>query len=172
MLTIISASNRNDNQTAIFSSVCKSHLENKSIPHKYFALSEIPKETSFFDLYEYDTSVFSQIAAEYITPPDKFIFIIPEYNGSFPGILKAFIDGILQKHFNGKKACLIGISTGHAGNLRGTDHFADVLNYLNVNVMPKRLCIPRIDNLLQDNQLIDETTLRQLEVQIDRFLDF
>ncbi|KAA3650492.1 MAG: NAD(P)H-dependent oxidoreductase [Bacteroidetes bacterium] len=172
MLTIISASNRNDNQTAIFSKACKLHLESKNIPHKYFALSEIPKETSFFDLYEYETSAFSQIASEYIAPHEKFVFIIPEYNGSFPGILKAFIDGILPKHFNGKKACLIGISSGHAGNLRGMDHFADVLNYLNVNVMPKRLCIPRIDNLLQDNQLIDETTLSQLKAQIERFLDF
>ena len=172
MLTIVSASNRNDNQTSIFSKVCKAYLDDLNIEHKYFALSDIPKETSFLDLYEFETSAFKNIAAEFISPSDKFIFIIPEYNGSYPGVLKAFIDGILPKNFNGKKASLIGVSAGHAGNLRGMDHFADVLNYLNVNVMPKRLCIPRIDALLEDNQVTDEMTLNQMQDHLKRFLEF
>ena len=25
---------------------------------------------------------------------EKFVFIVPEYNGSFPGVLKTFIDGL------------------------------------------------------------------------------
>ena len=172
MLTIVSASNRNDNQTSIFSKACKAYLDELKISHKYFALSDIPKETSFLDLYEYESSAFKNIAADFIGPADKYVFIIPEYNGSYPGVLKSFIDGVLPKNFSGKKACLIGVSAGHAGNLRGMDHFADVLNYLNVTVMPKRLCIPRIDALLENKQLKDEATLRLMQEHLKHFIEF
>ena len=44
---------------------------------------------------------------EIVTKTDKFIFVIPEYNGSFPGVLKVFIDACsFPESFYEKKAAL------------------------------------------------------------------
>ncbi len=172
MLTIISATNRNDNQTEIFAKHCKESLRSSNEEIAFFSLNDLPNELPLESVYEQETSIFASIAEKYIIPADKFLFVIPEYNGSFPGILKLFIDGIAPKHLSGKKACLIGVSAGHAGNLRGMDHFADVLNYLNVVVMPKKLSIARIGALIAESKLMDERTLASLDKQAAQFLEF
>src|SRR5690606_14800672 len=65
----------------------------------------------------------------YLIPADKFVFIMPEYNGSFPGILKLMMDNSdIRKCWWYKKAMLAGLADGRAGNLRGLDHMTNILN--------------------------------------------
>ena len=72
---------------------------------------------------------FIEIENEILIPTRKFIFIIPEYNGTFPGVLKAMIDNSdISKVWYHKKALLTGVSTGRAGNLRGMDHLSASLH--------------------------------------------
>ena len=82
---------------------------------------------------------------------DKFWFVFPEYNGGIPGMLKLFLDAIsvraYKATFHGKKACLTGISTGRAGNLRGLDQLTNILNYLQVIVHPNKVPISSISRL-------------------------
>ncbi len=76
------------------------------------------------------TPEFIKIENEILIPTQKFIFIIPEYNGTFPGVLKAMIDNSdIKKAWYHKKALLTGVSTGRAGNLRGMDHLSASLHY-------------------------------------------
>lgn len=172
MLTIVSASNRNENQTALFAKACESYLKTKNEPVSYFGLDEIPIEANLKEVYNYGESAFTAIAEKYIQGADKFIFVIPEYNGSYPGVLKLFIDAVLPKDFKGKKACLIGVSSGHAGNIRGLDHFCDVMNYIDVNVMPKKLSIPKIDGFIENGTIKDETVVSTIHAHLDKFLTF
>jgi NAD(P)H-dependent FMN reductase len=48
-----------------------------------------------------------------------------------PGSLKLFIDACsvreYKQNFKGKKAALVGIASGRAGNLRGMDHLTGVM---------------------------------------------
>ena len=40
----------------------------------------------------------------------KFVIIVPEYNGSFPGVLKTFFDGLkFPSTFTDKNCALVGI---------------------------------------------------------------
>ncbi|NND31730.1 MAG: NADPH-dependent oxidoreductase [Saprospiraceae bacterium] len=119
----------------------------------------------------------SAIQEQYMIPSHKFWFIFPEYNGGVPGILKLFIDAIsvrdIKSTFHGKKACLTGISTGRAGNLRGMDHLTNILNYLQVIVLPNRLPISSIMNLKDaEGQLSDTATWTILKNQANQFLSF
>lgn len=172
MISILSASNRKENLTRVFSETCRDFLELENVPSQFFSLEDLPNQANFVELYDHQSSSFTKIGNEYIQSADKFLFVMPEYNGSYPGILKAFIDAIPPAYFNGKKAALIGISSGHAGNIRGMDHFADVLNYLNVTVLPKKLSIPRIDDMINNHNLIDEKVRGALEKQIRLLIDF
>jgi len=172
MITIVSASNRKENSTAHFAQHCKTILEQKGVEHRYFSLEQLPAELSLQSIYEHESSIFKALAEEFIISADKFLFVIPEYNGSFPGILKLFIDGIHPSTFYGKKAALIGIAAGRAGNLRGMDHFTAILNYIQVSVMPQNLPISSIDGILKNGEIADEACLQLLNQQIDQFIAF
>ena len=109
-----------------------------------------------------------------INASEKFVFIIPEYNGSFPGILKVFIDACeFPKSFSGKKAALLGISTGKYGNIRGVDHFTGVCHYINLDVLPLKLHIPHIHKEFDEHQeFFKEDTLKFTRQQMERFAAF
>lgn len=172
MITIISASNRVGNLSSLFAKQCETYLLQKGEQVQVFELDSLPETLTLSSLYDYKTSVFSDIAKQYIVPAEKLLFVAPEYNGSIPGILKLFLDAIEPKHYEGKKAALIGISAGRAGNLRGMDHLSDVLNYLQVAVMPQKLPISSIYSLLSEEKKIEKDTLLLIENQIDRLLAF
>jgi chromate reductase len=109
-----------------------------------------------------------------VTDTSKFIFIIPEYNGSFPGVLKTFIDACdFPESFYNKKAALTGISSGKYGNIRGIDHFSGICSYLHLNVLPLRLHIPVIKTEFDEQgNFCKEDTLKFTTDQIDKFIAF
>jgi len=114
-----------------------------------------------------------KIEAEILLPTKKFIFIIPEYNGSYPGVLKAFIDNTdIKKVWQFKKALLTGVATGRAGNLRGMDHLADCLHYLKMNVHYNKLPISVIDKVMDKNGRLNQETIRVINGQLDEFISF
>jgi NAD(P)H-dependent FMN reductase len=100
--------------------------------------------------------------------------VVPEYNGSFPGVLKVFIDACkFPDSFFGKKAALVGLSSGKYGNIRGIDHLTGICHYINLHVLPMRLHIPAIDKEFDDqNDLFKADTVKFTDEQIARFIAF
>lgn len=172
MVTIISASNRLGNLTSLFARHCEKLFNEKGVETQLLELDSLPKELPLQSVYEYDTSVFADYAKKYFQNVDKFLFIIPEYNGSFPGILKLFIDAVHPRNYQGKKAALIGLSAGRAGNLRGMDHLTDILHYLQVTVMPHKLPVSELNSLLEGNSIKDKVTLELLKSQVQKLIEF
>jgi len=109
-----------------------------------------------------------------IIPVPRFIFISPEYNGSFPGVLKAMFDvSDIEHAWKGKHALLTGVSTGRAGNLRGMEHLTGVLHYLKMVVHHNKLPISSVNTLLDaDGEIHDPRTLEAINIQLDEFLEF
>ncbi|HEY8929033.1 MAG TPA: NAD(P)H-dependent oxidoreductase, partial [Mucilaginibacter sp.] len=105
---------------------------------------------------------------------DKFLFIIPEYNGSFPGVLKVLIDACdFPESFYDKKAALVGLSSGKYGNIRGVEHFTGVCHYLHLNIMPLKIHISNIKNEIDaDGNLFQKDTLKFTGEQIDKFIAY
>ncbi len=105
---------------------------------------------------------------------DAVIIVSPEYNGSYPGMFKGFIDASdVKKCFQNKKACLVGVAEGRAGNLRGMEHLTNILNYLKINVYHNKLPISRVDTLMDaQGNLTDADTLKVIDWQLEGFLKF
>ncbi len=110
----------------------------------------------------------------YLKPVDKFIFIMPEYNASFPGVLKMLMDNCdVKKCWWYKKAALIGVSDGRAGNLRGTEHMTAILNYLKVNVLYNKLLLSKIgEEVSKEGVLLKPATEQSISAQIEEFIRF
>jgi len=106
----------------------------------------------------------------------RWIFVFPEYNGSFPGALKLLIDALSVRDyktlFGNRAAALIGTASGRAGNLRGIDHLTAVLHHLGTTLMPQGMPISLIDTILENETLVDPTTEEALHLFLDRFLAY
>ena len=107
-------------------------------------------------------------------PADKFLFIMPEYNASFPGVLKLMIDNSdVKKCWWYKKAALVGISDGRAGNLRGLEHMTSILHYLKVNVLYNKVLLSRInEEINNEGALLKPETEIMIKHQVEEFLKF
>jgi len=165
MYTIISGTNRIGSHTEKVAAEYQNVLKNKNIEAKIFSLIGINS------LYRSDEIIKAE--NEILIPTQKFIFIIPEYNGSYPGVLKAFIDNSdIRKVWNYKKALLTGVATGRAGNLRGMDHLSDTLHFMKMNVFYNKLPISVVDKIMDENGHLNEETLNGINRQLDEFILF
>lgn len=115
-----------------------------------------------------------QIEHDQLIPTEKFVLVMPEYNGSFPGILKLMMDNSdIRKVWWYKKAMLVGVADGRAGNLRGLDHMTNILHYLRMNILYNKIPISRINEEIGENgEVLKPATLQAIETQIDEFLKF
>lgn len=180
MITIIACTNRFDSNSRAIATHYSNALQSLTNDRvELLDLADIPMTSYTNDMY--DVNALSDqligIQDEMIRPAEKFIFIVPEYNGGMPGVLKLFIDALSLREsnesFDMKKACLTGVSSGRAGNLRGMEHLTGVLNYLNVVVFPNRLPISGIEKLVDPTgNLIDPETISVIDGQLSRFLEF
>jgi len=119
------------------------------------------------------TAGFLKVENEILIPAQKIIFIIPEYNGSFPGVLKAMIDNsdVINVWYH-KKALLTGVSSGRAGNLRGMDHLSTSLHYMKMNVHYHKLPISRINEVMNSCGRLNSETLKAIDEQLNEFIKF
>ncbi len=173
MITIISSTNRPGSSTLKLAQYYQTQLSEKGVRVGLFSLEQLPPDLIETDLYGKRSAAFEPIQAM-VTETQKFLFIIPEYNGSFPGVLKVFIDACsFPESFYEKKAALVGVSSGKYGNIRGVDHFTGICNYIHLHVMPLKIHIPSIHRELDQNgNLFKEDTLRFTGEQIDKFIRF
>lgn len=173
MITIVSGTNRPNSNTLKVAEYYLKTLQSKGQEAQIFDLRDLPAAIIQTDLYGERSEAFLPIQ-EMITDTTKFLFIIPEYNGSFPGVLKTFIDACnFPESFYNKKAALTGISSGKYGNIRGIDHFSGICSYLHLNVLPLRLHIPAIKTEFDEHgDFFKADTLKFTMDQIDKFIAF
>ena len=165
MITIISGTNR-DNNTKKVALEYQRLLKEKNVDSFLLALDE---QNVFAR-----NDAFVKMENEFLKPADKLIIVMPEYNGSYPGILKLMIDNTeVTKAWWHKKVLLTGVSTGRAGNLRGMEHLTGSLLHMKMLVHPNRLPISIVDKLMDDNnRFSDAGTLKAIDVQLEEFLSF
>jgi chromate reductase len=173
MVTIIASTNRQQSSTLKLAQYYQKQLAAKGLETNLLSLTQLPPNLIETDLYGKRSEAFAEIQSM-ITATDKFLFIVPEYNGSYPGVLKVFVDACsFPESFYDKKAALVGLSSGRYGNIRGIDHFTGVCHYMNLHVMPLKLHIASIRAEMDaDGNLTQEDTLRYTNEQMDKFIKF
>ncbi len=164
MITIISGTNRKHSNTFKIAKEYQQILREKGIEAGILSLEDV-------DVLQYNAA-FKKMENDILIPTTHFIIISPEYNGSFPGVLKMLFDNSRSHEmWFHKKALLTGVATGRAGNLRGMDHLAEVLNYLKITVHPNKLPISAVNSIFSaDEKIADANTLSAINQQLDEFI--
>lgn len=170
MITIISSTNRPNSYTQRVAKEVLRLLEPLPVEKKILSLQDLPQDFVFSHFDGRIHPEFTAIIEQYVQPAERFIFVIPEYNGSFPGIAKSFLDCISPRYFHGKKAALIGVADGHSGALRALDMFTLILHHLRMDVHWNK---PKLSDILThidaNNQLSPQYTER-VQVMLEDFV--
>lgn len=166
MITIIAGTDRKGSKTLQVAQYYDQLLSELNVPHNLLSLENVKfskRDQSLINLEQ-----------QLLIPTQRFIFVIPEYNGSYPGVLKFFIDhSDIRKVWHHKKAMITGIADGRAGNIRGLDHLTNVLNYLKINVFHNKIPISKINEEINDlGEWTNELTPSLLKQQLNDFLAF
>lgn len=169
---IIVGTNRQDAVSEKIAQYYSNELSNRTVSNTLIYLKDLPKDFAFSAMYGEKNPEFHLFQEKFDTF-DKIILVIPEYNGSFPGVLKTFIDALRHPDsFNRKKVALVGISSGAYGNAVGLSHISDVLAYLNADVMGLRLKLANILKHFSNGVFSFDVYANFVKKQIDAFIDF
>ncbi len=178
MITIISGTNRPNGRTEFVAQYVFDLIEKFTDEEvNFIKLSELDSAFVHPMMYsgEFQHPDLSEIQDKYIIPAEKWIMLSPEYNGSYSGIGKVFVDALsarrYEETFSGKKLGLIGIASGRAGNLRGLDHLTTAFNYLGMIVYPNRLPLSRIEDRIEDGKL-SKDVIKELDGFLEGFVEF
>jgi chromate reductase len=173
MYTIISGTNRPDSNSIKVARFYAELLKNQQVETRVFSLTDVPVDFAFNEMYGSRSAEFEAIIEEYINASEKLVFIVPEYNGGFPGVLKTFIDAVSPNHFKNKKIALIGLSAGRAGSIMGMDALTTVFHYLSAEVLSNKPKLSGIEQILDDSGTInDEECIAALKLQVEKFIRF
>lgn len=174
MITIISATNRTNSSSIQIADYYRQLLQKKGVEAEILDLTQLPENFIFSALYDNcgNNPEFNKLA-ESVGKSEKFVFIVPEYNGSFPGVLKAFIDGLSYPNsFKDKKGALVGISAGVMAGALALSHLTDVLNYLGMHVLATKPRLPKIQHIYKEGKISDTFLESLLDSQAEAFIRF
>lgn len=174
MITLINGTNAPSSCARAITEVYESYLAQKNVNYVRIDLKEMPIHKLAEDMYYNKSPAFKAWQEKYIFPAEKFIIVIPEYNGSIPGIFKLMLDATdIEPAWWGKKACITGFSSGRAGNLSGLGHLTHILNYLKINVHYNKIPISKVQDLMdEDRQLTHMDTVQLIHDQVDQLVAF
>ncbi len=174
MITIITGTNRPLSNSRAVANLYAAILTEQEVASQILDLADLPADFTQSALYDNigQNPAFNQLSSM-IGESDKFVFIVPEYNGSFPGVLKAFIDGLSYPNtFRDKKAALVGLSSGVQGSGLAMSHLTDIFNYLGMHVLALKPRLAQIEKNFDGSKLTNELYLDLLKQQIDQFIRF
>ncbi len=140
------------------------------------ALQRTGLQTTLADLRDYPMPIYdgdlelaeglpphAKAFKELLRSHDAFVIASPEYNGSFPALVKNAIDWASrpepgEKHlatFRGKTAALLSASPGPGGGQRGLRHLRELLEMIGVTVLSTQVTVPRaIEAFDSDGRLV------------------
>lgn len=147
---------------------------------------EAGREVTLLDLAELPASIFSpgvyaekpkEFTEKFVDPvlrSDGLHVVVPEYNGSFPGVLKFFIDLMpFPEAFEARPTAYVGLSAGMFGALRAVEQLQLVFGYRNALNFPRRVFLPAVyKSFNEEGELADAEIRERLAAQVAGFADF
>jgi chromate reductase, NAD(P)H dehydrogenase (quinone) len=143
-ILIIAGTNRPASNAQRLARVVESLYRKAGISTDLLALTDVPAE--MYDPSSYAAKPPSvQALQKRVLDAAGLHVIVPEYNGSYPGALKYFIDMLkFPESFDRKPVAYIGEAAGTWGGLRAVEQLQMVFGYRNAHSYPVRVFITAV----------------------------
>lgn len=168
-ILIISGTNRSNSLSFKISKYYQGLLKKVGLNSEIIDLWSLPEDFIVSALYENSgKNEEFNIYRKKIKDAQKMVFIVPEYNGSFPGVLKAFIDGMEYPNaFRNKIGGLVGLSSGVQGGGLALSHLTDIFNYCGMTIVAVKPKLARIEKHFDGEKITNDLYNELLEEQIE-----
>jgi chromate reductase, NAD(P)H dehydrogenase (quinone) len=175
MITIVCSTNRTESVSRKICSQYASIFTELGVASSIIDLKDLPADFISSALYENSgkNEAFNPVRT-LMKESQKFVFVVPEYNGSFPGVLKTFIDGLEYPNtFKNKKCALVGLSSGVQGGGLALSHLTDIFNYCGMHVLAQKPKLAMIEaNIDEEMNVINERYLKMIKQQVEALIAF
>ena len=143
------------------------------VPHKIMSLADLPQDVFTPDVYASKPESFSGMQQQILDAAGLHV-VTPEYNSSFPGILKYFIDLLkFPESFEHKPVALVGEAAGRWGGMRPVEQLAQIFQYRSGLVHAHRVFLPSISDKIDDaGNVSDDFSAKLLRHQCEAFAEF
>jgi NAD(P)H-dependent FMN reductase len=125
------------------------------------------------EAYKQPTPAVTALVGRFLAA-DGVVFVVPEYNGSYPGVLKLFIDMLpYPQGFDRRPCAFIGLAAGQFQGLRAVEHLQGVAGYRNALMYPNRVFIGEAHKQFSpEGTLVDAKLAERLKAQATGFTHF
>jgi chromate reductase, NAD(P)H dehydrogenase (quinone) len=172
-ILVISGTNRPGSNALKIAKVVIENYSKLNISAELLSLTELPREVFDGSAYAVKPPAMVQIQKRVLDGLGLHV-VTPEYNGSFPGVLKYFIDMLkFPDSFERKPVAFVGEASGIWGGLRPVEQLQHIFGYRNAHIFPERVFIPGVkDKFDAEGKLLDAGLDARLARQAQGFARF
>jgi len=171
--TIISGSirqNRNSHRVSLHLYERLNSEPNSKAEILDLAEANLPVMTDVWDKHPQHTEAYTKLANTLRTT-DAFIWVSPEYNGSYTPALKNFIDAFPKSAFYRKPVGVVSVSTGGLGGIRGALNMQELALAVQAYALPQMLLVPQVTAKFDiAGAVTDETFNKQLNLFVSELI--
>lgn len=140
-ILLISGTNRPGSTTRLVAQRVEQIYRAAQVRVELYSLEDLPAEMFRPEAYKAKPPALLAIQAKVFDAAGLHV-VLPEYNGSFPGVLKYFIDLLkFPESFERKPVAFVGVTSGSYGALRAVEQMQMVFGYRNAHLYPERVFI-------------------------------
>lgn len=172
-IVIVSGTNRPNSQTRRVAGVFEDLYKSEGAQTEIVDLKELPAEIFRPEAYEKKPAAFEKISQS-ILNSSGLVIVTPEYNGSFPGVLKLFIDMLkFPESFERRPVAFVGLAAGMWGALRSVEQLESIFKYRNAFTYSDRIFLPRVESQLNSaNEFTSDLVKKLTRDQVRGFIKF
>lgn len=172
-ILVISGTNRPGSNALRVSQALRDCYERDQVAADLLDLTDLPLELFAPQAYANKPAAFLPVQKRVVDAAGLHV-VTPEYNGSFPGVLKYFIDMLkFPESFDRKPVAFVGLASGMWGGLRAVEQLQLVFGYRHAHVFPERVFVPGIATKFNaDGSLSDAAIDERLRNQAREFARF
>lgn len=171
-IALISGTNRAGNKSIKIARHLEKIYQSLGAETKLLDLVKLPQEVFHPEVYKEKPESLREWT-EAVMESDGVVMVVPEYNGSYPGALKYFIDLLpFPDAFEDRPIAFVGLAAGIWGSLRAVEHLQGVVGYRNAHVFPKRVFLPTVHMHFDEEGNIQPELAERLHKQSAGFLEY
>jgi NAD(P)H-dependent FMN reductase len=160
-ILLISGTNRPGSTTLRVAHRVEELYAASNIRAELFNLEHLPMEMFHPDAYKTKPPALRSIQEKVLDAAGLHL-VLPEYNGSFPGVLKYFIDLLkFPESFDRKPVAFVGVSSGSYGALRAVEQMQMVFGYRNAHLYPERVFISGVSNKFTSEGILTDAAVEE-----------
>lgn len=174
MIQVIVGTNRKGSRSNQLADLVLTYFEKHGARAEKISLEDFSWESLEEGLYGIDNVPESfKSAISKVDQASGLYIICPEYNGSYPGVLKTFIDyWSYPRSFDHRPVCFMGLG-GKFGGLRPVEHLQQVFGYRDAFVFPERVFLQNVwESLSKEGKITDKVAEELLDRQVKHFIKF